>query len=62
MLEEEGSKRTELIGKRQITVVFAGSLSGDLLPIQIPREEFKILILLKFNFPSAWHVAFTANY
>lgn len=36
-MEQEGSKRIELIGidnKRQLTVLFAGSLSGDLLPIQ----------------------------
>ena len=37
-MEEEGSKRIELIGKddkRQITVLFAESLSGEFLPIQI---------------------------
>ena len=37
-MEAEGSERVELIGtddKRQITVVFAGSLGGDILPIQV---------------------------
>ena len=37
-MEEEGSKKIELIGKDdkgQLTVLFAGSLNGDLLPIQI---------------------------
>ena len=40
-MEEEGSKRIELIGKdakRQITVLFAESLSGELLPIQIIHQ------------------------
>ena len=37
-MEEEGSKIIELLGKddkRHITVLFAGSLSEELLPIQI---------------------------
>ena len=63
-MEEEGSKRIELIGKddkRQITVLFAGSLSGELLPIQIIyvlREK----CLPKFNFPNSWHVTYTPNH
>ena len=44
-MEQEGSKRIELIGKddkRQLTVLFAGLLSGNLLSIQniyVPRES-----------------------
>ena len=37
-MEKEGSKRVEIIGiddKRQITAVFAGSLTGDFLPPQL---------------------------
>lgn len=37
-MEKVGSKRVEIAGlqdKRQITAVFAGSLTGDFLPIQL---------------------------
>ena len=37
-MAKKGSKRVELTGidnKRQITAVFCGSLTGDLLPIQL---------------------------
>ena len=54
-MEAEGSKRVELIGKddkRQITVVFAGSLGGDILPIQVIYQGKSLKCLPKFNFPS----------
>ena len=38
MMEKEGSKKVEIAGindKRQITAVFAGSLTGDFLPVQL---------------------------
>ena len=37
-MELEGAKRVEIAGKddkRQITAVFAGSMAGDFLPIQL---------------------------
>ena len=37
-MAKEGSKRVEIVGvndKRQITAVFAGSLAGDILPVQL---------------------------
>ena len=64
-MEEEGSKRIEMIGKddkRQLTVLFAGSLSGDLLPIQIIYQRKSSRCLPKFNFPDKWHVTYTANH
>ena len=64
-MEEEGSKRIELIGKddkRQITVLFAGSLSGELLPIQIIYQGKSSKCLPKFNFPNRWHVTYTPNH
>ena len=64
-MEEEGSKRIELIGKddkRRLTVPFAGSLNGNLLPIQIIYQEKSSRCLPKFNFPDKWHVTYTANH
>ena len=37
-MEKEGAKRVELVGiddKRQITAVFAGTMGGHFLPIQL---------------------------
>ena len=64
-MEVEGSKRIELIGKddkRQLTVLFAGLLSGDLLPIQIVYQGKSSTCLPKFNFPDTWHVTYMANH
>ena len=40
-MEEEGSKRISKDDKRQLAVLFVGSLSRELLPIQViyPRES-----------------------
>ena len=53
-MEKEGFKRVELIrkdDKRQITVTFAGSMNGNLLPLQViyqgkkkPHNFFQNLI------------------
>ena len=64
-MEAEGSKRVKLIGKddkRQITVVFAGSLGGDILPIQVIYQGKSLKCLPKFNFPSTWHVTYSINH
>ena len=40
-MAKEGSKRVEIVGvndKRQITAVFAGSLAGDFLPVQLVHQ------------------------
>ena len=63
-MEEEGSKRIELIGKddkRQLTVLFAGALNGDLLPIIIYQGK-TLRCLPKFNFLDKWHITYTANH
>jgi len=64
-MEKEGSKRVELIGKddkRQITVTFAGSMNGNLLPLQVIYQGKTTQCLPKFDFPSSWHVTFTPNH
>ena len=53
-MEKEGSQRIKLIGrndKRQLTVLFAGSLSGHFLPIQIIHQGKSSRCLPKFNYP-----------
>lgn len=52
-MEEAGKKRVEIIGKddkRQITVVFGASLSGDFLPVQLVYHEInKVLTIFCFH-------------
>ena len=63
-MEQEGTKRVELIAKdnkRQITVVFAGSSSGDFLPPQLIYEEKTDRCLPHFQFLSAWNVTKSEN-
>jgi len=64
-MAEEGSKRVELIGKddkRQLTALYACSMSGDFLPIQLVYQGKTDKSLPRFQFPSDWNVACTANY
>ena len=60
-MERVGSKRVEIAGlddKRQITAVFAGSLTGDFLPIQlIYQGKLKnVILLLVFQRTGTLHV------
>ena len=51
----EGSKRVEIGGltdKRQITLVVAGSMNGDILPFQVLYSGKKGRCLPNINFPS----------
>ena len=49
--------------KRQITAVFAGSLSGDFLPPQLLYEGKTTRCLPCFQFPPTWNVVtYTANH
>ena len=60
----DGSKRVELIrqdDKRQITATFAGTLSGDFLPIQLVHEGKTSKYHPSVNFPE-WHVTHTTNH
>lgn len=43
-------------------MLFAGSLSGELLPIQIIYQGKSSKCLPKFNFPNRWHVTYTPNH
>ena len=55
IMEREGSKRVEIIAKddkRQLTAVFAGSLSEDFLPLQLIYEGKTDRSLPQFQFPS----------
>ena len=64
-MEKKGSKRVELIAiddKRQITGVFACSLTGTFLPLQLIYSGKTMASLPKYQFPSNWHVTFTENH
>ena len=61
----EGSKRIELIGhddKQQITATFAGTLTGQFLPIQPVYEGKTTKCHPSIEFPKGWQVTHTANH
>jgi hypothetical protein len=60
-----GSKRVDIIGKddkRQITDVFACTLSGDFLPIQLIYKGKTNKCLPSVTFPLDWNVTFSDNH
>lgn len=64
-MEKEGATRVEVTGKddkRQITLVFAGSLSGDFLPPQVIYEGKTKRCLPLFQFPSTWNITYTPTH
>ena len=64
-MAKEGSKRVEIVGvndKRQITAVFAGSLAGDFLPVQLVYQGKTKKCLPCVEFPANWHVTATPNH
>ena len=65
-MAEKGSKRVELEGvndKRQITAVFAGSLTGDFLPVQLVYEGTTSKCYPSgVNFPADWLISATPNH
>ena len=64
-MAEEGAKRVELVGKdvkRQLTAVFAGSMSGEFLPPQLVYQGKTTRCLPHYDFPSDWHITFSANH
>ena len=64
-MAKEGSKRVEIVGvndKRQITAVFAGSLAGDFLPVQLVYQGKTKKCLPYVEFPANWHVTATPNH
>ena len=64
-MAKEGSKRVEVTGlkdKRQITAVFAGTMSGDFLPVQMVYQGKTSRCLPTVDFPSDWHLTFSPNH
>lgn len=64
-MEKEGSRRVEIAGKddkRQITAVFAGTLSGDFLPPQLIYKGKTSKCLPTVALPSDWHVTYSHNH
>ena len=62
---KEGSKRIEIFGsddKRQITAVFAATMSGDFLFPQIIYAGKTPRCLPSVKFPDGWHVMYTENH
>ena len=61
----QGSKRVEIGGiddKRQITAVFAGTMSGLFLPPQIIYQGNTTKCLPPFKFPNSWHITYSHNH
>ena len=64
-MEKEGSKRVEIVAvddKRQITAVFAGSLTGDFLPPQLIYQGTTQRCLPPVKFPPEWHITHSHNH
>ena len=64
-MESEGSKKVEIVAKDhkiQITVVLAGSLKGDFLPVQIIYEGKTSRCLPTVKFPLDWRSTFSGNH
>ena len=64
-MEKRGCKRVKISAaddKRQITAVFACSMSGTFLPVQLIYKGTTQRCLPTFAFPSDWHITHTANH
>ena len=64
-MAKKGSKSVPISGlgdKRQITAVFAGTLSGMFLPPQLIYEGKTKGCLPKVDFPQGWDITCTANH
>ena len=64
-MEKEGTKRVEIVAadnKRQITVVFAATLSGDFLPPQLIYKGTTHRCLPTMVFPDSWDITHTENH
>ena len=65
MMAKEGSKRVEIRGltdKRQLTLVLAGSMTGDFLPLQVIYGGSTKRCIPNVTFPEDWDVTFTPNH
>ena len=64
-MAKQGAKKVEIVGvsnKRQITAVFAGTLSGTFLPPQIIYKGKTKAYLPDVAFPNDWHITFSHNH
>ena len=64
-MDRRGSKRVEIGGlddKRQITAVFAASLIGDFLPMQLVYQGKTDAYHPSYKFPPEWDITHTANH
>ena len=64
-IDRRGSKRVEIGGlddKRQITAVFAASLIGDFLPVQLVYQGKTDACHLSLRFPPEWDITHTPNH
>lgn len=64
-VEKEGSKTVEVVAvddKRQITAVFAGSLTGDYLPLRLMYNGTMQQCLPTVHFLPKWHIACSQNH
>ena len=64
-MEHQGSKRVEIAAaddKRQITAVFAGSFTGDFLPIQLIYKGTTTRCLPLVKFPADWSITCSSNH
>ena len=65
-MELEGAKRVEIAGKddkRQITAVFAGSMAGDFLPIQLVYKGKTPRCLPNVeSVPDGWHLTYSPSH
>ena len=64
-MEKRGCKRVKIVAvddKRQITAVFACSVTGSFLPIQLIYQGTTDRCLPCVQFPSDWHITCTANH
>ena len=64
-MEKEGAKRVEIAAvddKRQITAVFAATLTGDFLPPQLIYKGTTPRCLPAVPFPQDWHATFSSNH
>ena len=64
-MAEEESERVDVAGKddkRQLTAVFACSMSEDFLPFQLVYQGKTTKCFPKHNFPPDWDITFTTNH
>ena len=67
-MEKKGTKRVEIAAiddKRQITALFACTMSGNFLPMQLIYKGTTTKCLPKLKdegFPSDWHITYTTNH